>query len=302
MIESPIIDCEFRFYGLRRSGNHAVINWILSQVEGVSAFYNDTLPEAPYSITPRYINQSGQDAPTHLALSLLSFEDRSFRLLSQCEKHLEKHQIRSPKKRIDILIMRDPFNLFASRMKSPDISHHYPDYNIGLTLPQIAVEYLDAFISKRSPVTVGVPAVFVNFNRWKNSVEYRHNLANQLGLNFTDAGFSKVSQFGGGSSFDGRNVDISRLNVESRWKSFANDPEFHALFRNPKIIELARLEFSPFDADLEALIHESIVPLQRRSSTFWDDLKSKIFPPVFAFMRARKSLLKVYRKINSKSL
>ncbi len=35
---------EFRFVGLQRSGNHAVINWILSQCKGEKIFLNFAQP------------------------------------------------------------------------------------------------------------------------------------------------------------------------------------------------------------------------------------------------------------------
>lgn len=45
--------------------------------------------------------------------------------------------------------------------------------------------------------------VFVKYNQWVKDPKYRQDLAERLGLHFTDAALDQLSIFGNGSSFDG---------------------------------------------------------------------------------------------------
>ncbi len=51
--------------------------------------------------------------------------------------------------------------------------------------------------------------VCIYFNSWFSSRDYRPNISRRLNLKFTDNGFSKISQIGGGSSFDNTHFDGS---------------------------------------------------------------------------------------------
>ena len=136
----------------------------------------------------------------------------------------------------DILIMRDAFNAVASRLmmnranKRPDEDifdyvDKYKDY---------AREYLGEtnYLQKKHTI---------NFNRWVCSTEYRKEIADSLGLVYTDKAKNAVSKIGGGSSWNKTdfNKRAYRMQLDSRWKKFIKDPFYHKIFKDEELIDLS---------------------------------------------------------------
>ena len=144
-------------------------------------------------------------------------------------------------RRLDVLVLRDPFNLFASRRAMG--ASTLPAATAVRMWKQHAAEYLGRpRYLKRDPV-------FVNYNRWVACREYRRGLAGRLGLAFTDAGVDAVPACGGGSSFDGVRFDgrARRMPVFERWLRFAGDPGYDRLF-DPELVGLASRIFGDLPA------------------------------------------------------
>lgn len=143
--------------------------------------------------------------------------------------------------RIRLLVLRDPYNLFASRMKmgaalSPHVSRKM--------WKQHAREALDDTRKVKSKIVV-------LYNRWATDRTYRRRIAGELGLTFTDAGANHVPQTMGGSSFDGTSFDgrAAEMATEDRWKAYANDPNYLAIF-DEEMVSLATRLFGPPPAGL----------------------------------------------------
>jgi len=60
--------------------------------------------------------------------------------------------------------------------------------------------------------------VCISFDAWFSNQNYRKQISQKLNLEFTDAGFSKISNKGGGSSFDKTSFDGNNqmMNVLNR--------------------------------------------------------------------------------------
>ncbi|MEO1743319.1 MAG: hypothetical protein AAFR99_16095, partial [Cyanobacteria bacterium J06629_9] len=135
--------------------------------------------------------------------------------------------------RFDFLILRDPFNLLASRIKSN--MSRITDSSAAEII-QLWKSYAKEFLGETKILTQN--KVCINFNRWHSSQMYRKGIADSLGLQFTDAGRERVKGYGGGSSFDGRNHDgeASQLKVLERWKLFEHTDSFWQLFRDEELL------------------------------------------------------------------
>lgn len=79
----------------------------------------------------------------------------------------------------------------------------------------------------------------VNYNLWVENQDYRHELAEKLNIEFTDAGIDKVLSHGGGSSFDGKNLDgkATSMNTSSRWQYFTDNPTYLKLINNQELLD-----------------------------------------------------------------
>jgi hypothetical protein len=234
-VQSYVNRRELRVIGMSRSGNHAIINWILRQSVGHSCHLNCAegktnpfLSARPlhsglcYETNAREFDWAEEQAGRFTQKDLLihSYED-SF-LGYVCHPIFEQHHdewVGRSLQRHDLLILRDPFNLFASRQRAGALLEGVAPATALRIWKQHAREYLGETRYLKQP------KILVNYNRWATERVYRAQLAAQLGLTFTDAGVNSVAGTAGGSSFDGARFDGSAHNMKvlERWKVYQND-------------------------------------------------------------------------------
>lgn len=209
-------------YGMKRSGNHAFIEWI--KANGNVAFFNNIvriervlrgespLPEPiPFE---RWLDRKSRVPLLARARVmnkdvLVSFED--------LEPNWQRFST-VPKRTSSILILRDPFNLFSSRIRARHsfnvMAFSPPPSPIFHRMIDLWKMHARAFLGESSQ-GVDVP---VYFDRWFESGEYRRQIADRLGIRNSDAGLNVVTRHGYGSSFDGRQFDTRArdMNVLNR--------------------------------------------------------------------------------------
>lgn len=247
MQQQIVNDTEIRVIGMSRSGSHAIINWILRQWPGRCCYLNCAEPGTNPFVSARPLDGEtcwranyDLDYEAELAgrlsrkdLLIYNFEDTFVGPLGRADVE-QRHDadVGRSARRIDVLVLRDPFNLFASRIKSGygSVSHAVA-FRIW---KQHAAEFLRRRHLKLNPV---VP---ISFNRWACDRAYREQIAAALGMPFTDDGFETVPSVARGSSFDGVRFDgaASRMRIESRWRHFADDERYVRLF-DARTIELS---------------------------------------------------------------
>jgi hypothetical protein len=253
---------EYRVLGLSRSGNHAVINWVLSQLEGSYLFLNCTEPKHNPFFTSRPLSPDGSSYLTNIAgfdlekeqqgsmsrkdFLIYNHEDSFLGSLNSATQQKARTQwLGQSKIQKDILILRDPFNLFASRIKAGLIKGHYTHHGAKpisiLTLRRIYKQHAQEFLGNRKNLK---NKILVNFNLWTNNKDYRENLARQLDIPFRDSGFKEVPAVAGGSSFDGTSFagKANKMRLQDRWKIFEDDEEYWNLF-DKEIIDLTEQIF-----------------------------------------------------------
>jgi hypothetical protein len=236
-------DRRWRFLGLQRSGNHAVIQWCLAPLGAEIVFSNSARPERTRAGTP-WVTAEALAAARNVAFSL---EDHALAYagFGPVEVALN-HRFGDARDRVDILVMRDPFNLFASRLEAG----YVPVTMGGFSFVDFWVDYAREALGIAHRLH-RARLVVANYNRWSNDVAYRQELARQLDIPFTDAERDTVAPFGGGSSFDGKAGSASALATDRRWLKFADNPAYLGLFRDRTVIELARRLFD-LDPELDA--------------------------------------------------
>ncbi len=264
--QTTVNDKEIRVVGLRRSGNHAIINWIRAQAPKNTTFINHTrIKGNPYRDV--YEDQLFlQQNPTlkgwrcddiewwkreakgdfsHKDCLIYSYEDQEIeRVVHPAFEKRHNFYLGKSAKRYDVIIMRDPFNLFASRLKGnkPRVNARNFDlmsvYSRTRNLAELWVTYAQECLGETNFLPNN--KIFLGYNQWFTDIEYRKSIANQLNIEFSDAGFDEVVTAGGiGSSFDGTsfNSNADQMDVLNRWQSFAEDPSYLDLFKTPELIE-----------------------------------------------------------------
>ncbi|MGB3296092.1 MAG: hypothetical protein WBB01_24165 [Phormidesmis sp.] len=235
---------EIRVVGMRRTGNHALVRWIAQQQPGEFCHLNNVAAgKNPYrhkadnllryhpkhhKMSAVYRQQANGDLIERDCL-LYSYEDWRLKQITQprFERNRELYLGKSAQC-FDVLILRDPFNLFASRLKQNFVATKAKN----LSMVEMWLEYAREFIGESHRLSRNL--VCVSYNAWVSSETYRRQLAGQLALPFSDAGHTQVSAIGGGSSFDGTRFSgqAGAMDVDNRWRVFAENPAFRQLFQN----------------------------------------------------------------------
>lgn len=229
------VDRHLSFFGLARCGNHAVLNWICRNAsnEGVVAHVNNI--SARKDNNPRKFFKRRMDL--YIANSMItllrkqsteikqginknllvtSYEDKVFKedFVSQAPTFSDDL--------LGVLLLRDPFNLIASREKAhwvkkrPHGERHVMSLECWKSHARV---FLDPSLIKAKWPKVAC----INFSRWFEDPRYRKDRALQIGIPTTDLGVNDVIHQG--SSFDKHKYhgNAQKMRVLERYKNLSNE-------------------------------------------------------------------------------
>ena len=164
-------------YGLRRSGNHAIIAWLMKNMSNGSELFQVNHP----------IILAKNVARANFQNTIISYEDISLRTTTEFTAGMPK-----------VVVVRDIKNVIASRLKNlkrySECKNTQKLLQVNERIANIWTEHATAVAEKK--------VIGIIFERWVSSKEYRDNVAQILGtknLDITDT----ILPYGGGSSFTG---------------------------------------------------------------------------------------------------
>ena len=276
MTSPPRNALEIRALGLMRSGNHAILNWIFELFHEKRACFLNCVSHGdqdPFShcddlisrgFSPHLNREELQTAPKDLLL--YSYEDHESRMRDASQSFVDsvfdsdfdarkESYFGSSERQIDLLILRDPFNFFASRLK---ILNHLPGVKdpdwIAESWKELARTALQ-WREKRSP-----DQIFVSYNQWFDGESYRKEISSHLDITHDEMSMEYVLPFGGGSSFDKevyRHPRITPRMMLRKWTKFFDPRKYLQLgyywrrLRAPSAREMKVLErWRHFENDL----------------------------------------------------
>ncbi len=232
-----------RVIGLRRAGNHAVIFWYLAQRPGATLFLNDVVRD--FALSRRHHMPSHSRlwvrppyrTPTQL---VVSYEDPPLAELAAMPTRIDRFRPRT------MMIIRNPYNLFASRLNWP-ISDIADDPVWRADLVERYKNYARAALARSAPLRGD--SVVANYDRWATDEEYRRQLAEELGVPFSDANRDYVTGYGGGSSFEKRRFrnEGSKMAVVDRWRRLEDDPRLREIAADEELRSLSHTIFGETD-------------------------------------------------------
>ncbi|HTQ78612.1 MAG TPA: hypothetical protein VMM92_01360, partial [Thermoanaerobaculia bacterium] len=244
---SNVNTLEIRLAALRRSGSHAVVHWLLSQLSaaapaGNGCFLNNCKPgENPYASCYRGdsltrgvdLDRERDSGPRPKSFLIYNYEDRDLSALA-ADAWGAAHDrfLGASERRFDLLVLRDPWNNLASLLRWARGEVH----PISLASVRRAAALFKAYAREVHRETRHLRHGFtpVLFNRWAAEPDYRRSLAERLGIPWTDAGRDEVAPWGPatwGDSFDGFTYDgrAGEMPVFDRWRWCAADPFYREL-------------------------------------------------------------------------
>jgi hypothetical protein len=206
-------------FAMRRSGHHAIIDWMIALLGSNTTHYNDVCLLNDGLFLPRKdlwyknIRRVG-DGAKHV----INFEEVD--LMGKFPEASKK-----------VLVLRDAYNTFASRIKYRKKNLNYSSRNKKMV--EIWLQHAAEFVGETS--FLGKDTIKINYNKWFSDVSYRKELADQYFGGFLADRVDKVSHIG--SSFDGFNFQghAQDMKVLERYKLMLGNRELRDLSEQEKI-------------------------------------------------------------------
>lgn len=258
----------YTFFGIGRSGNHAVIDWVYKRLSGSKVFFNNVSDLHPLeqremfyiqedkffneenklaNQIKKYVNEKDAVAthknrldllvedgwvkdpgnlvlPEHTDNLVISFEDvdpiKQSEFVHRAETEITKHS----EHKIALVLLRNPFNLIASRA----LLVHRRSLSDGIKKKPTDLEKIielwkvyAGLVLENKQIDGYNKTIYIKYEDWFSSEPCRVELLNDLDIGSSNYDLDqKVNIFGGGSSFDGlnRGLKANKLNVRDRWK------------------------------------------------------------------------------------
>ncbi|MEP1765716.1 MAG: hypothetical protein ABJJ53_03525 [Sulfitobacter sp.] len=234
--------CALQVFGMRRSGNHAIIDWLMRNAPEPASggvFYNNCKfgknPQRAYGsldvygaarsvlphidvADPKRIAQAG-DTP----MVVVSYEDR----MPQAKGVPQKASADLTDNNFghQVIIYRSFLNWSASLLAKLK-----KNTGFGATdRIRIMTLAFATYIQGLDRISEGEGIVAICYDDWMTSEDYRAAILGQLDLPVRDLSRGKVQRFGGGSSFQKKATSVENLNSVARDAAMANDAEYQIL-------------------------------------------------------------------------
>lgn len=218
-----------RVLGIRRTGQHAIINWILRNCgHDHSVFLNSCTMRRSAVRTCGQSEIDGQFAHKAYVLmralnTYLASDIKPFVLVSyEAGYHEGELTPNFPDTSFDheILVTRSFVNWLPSfirlmRVMNPKSPARALDISNGIVFEMM--RYKDHLIAARTS-----PHVVISFDDWAVNTGYRHCKLAELGLEELDPGLGEVQKYGGGSSFSAFQIPAQDLALNTRWQTLEN--------------------------------------------------------------------------------
>lgn len=220
-----------RVYGMRRSGNHAILDAFLRNApDGNAVFFNNCRHAHDPIGSHRSLDLWRDGAPIKpsdtLAQSLAAVGPRPLVIVS-VEDSMPRRRVRPlwHENEATVLIYRSFLNWAASMLKKIKGNAGYGALERARIMTNACRTYGKALELAANPGA----ARPVLYDRWIDSDSYRAEVLTDLGLRADDLSLGQVQRYGGGSSFQPDARDAAELGAASRADQLAADPEFGVL-------------------------------------------------------------------------
>ncbi|WP_022728611.1 hypothetical protein [Fodinicurvata sediminis] len=271
----------WKLFGLQRSGNHPIINWLMGLDQENTLFFNRrkpgvdlfddpsgvSMPEGhkSYAIRVDGKKQLNEDLVDEFKRRstrrnlLVSFENYDLRKFDEdlLDKPIVEH-FGTPQSRTNFIVLRNPFNMLASKEKMLRAGMKKRRRKKMSLLQRIRTrddDFIERSLNGRLSLWSGYAflALYPNsatrgsfvpivFDRWAEDRAYRDQIVESIGYRNRDAHLDFVSDAGKGSSFEGTEMKNTR-NTLSRWDQGNKEICRRVIRRHPEVVDYASLIF-----------------------------------------------------------
>lgn len=209
-------------FATKRSGHHAVINWIGENMSEPVVFYNN--PDTSKFIHGKLMLRSNLSKNDPLNKRKYGKNKPKFKIYNfeNCSLKKQKRFLKSKLVKDhygSVIVIRDIYNTLASAMKKNK------DGNFDL-IKKMWIEQCREILGETNYVD---GKIFVNYNKWFCDRKYRIKKAREIGFKNKDKAMDEIDPHGRGSSFDKTKINARQLDVLNRYKNFLDSNKFNSL-------------------------------------------------------------------------
>lgn len=215
-----------RVYGMRRSGNHAVINWMMRNApDGAGLFLNNCKPNRDPVTSARgvavYHGAVEQDFD-RLEDKLRVAGDTPFTIVSYEDRMPEpKRRALFDAPETCVIIYRSFLHWAASLLRKIQGNAGYGPLERMRVMMQAIRTYGEMLDRVRDSDVIALC-----YDDWTADAAYRETALDRLDLPGRDLDLGVIQRYGGGSSFQGKAGDAADLAVAQRAAQMAQDLEY----------------------------------------------------------------------------
>lgn len=218
-----------RVYGMRRSGNHALIDWMLRNAPGGNGlFLNNCRPgrDPLQSTRGMSVYRDGAEVDADGPGSKMTVAGAApFTVVSYEDSMPAKD--RKPlfaAAETCVIIYRSFLHWSASLLRKIQGNPGYGPLERGRVMMN-ALRTYQTMLDRVQDRDV-VPLLY---DEWMASDDYRAKALGRIGLPGRDLSRGSVQRYGGGSSFQGKTAEVSELATDARSTQMADDLEYQLL-------------------------------------------------------------------------
>jgi len=234
--------CALQVFGMRRSGNHAIIDWLMRNAPEAATggtFFNNCKfgknPQRHFSSVDVYdrhgavIPQADTRTPERISragaspFAIVSYEDRMPQPAGQPQK--ASNTMQDSDFTAQVIIYRSFLNWSASLLAKIKKNAGFGATDRMRIMTLAFATYAQGLDRVADPKGVTV----ICYDDWMTSQGYRAGILDALGLPQRDLGRGKVQRYGGGSSFQDGVQTAAELDSVARDAIMAADPEYQLL-------------------------------------------------------------------------
>lgn len=218
-----------RVYGMRRSGNHALIDWIMRNAkDGAGLFLNNCRPGRDPMKTKRAFSlykDGAEVAESQAGAKLQQAGAAPFAVISYEDTMplAEREPLYAAPERC-VIIYRSFLHWSASLLRKIQGNLGYGPLERMRVMTQAMRTYGEMLARVRD-----ADVVPLCYDDWVSDEGYRSGALGRLGLPGRDLGLGQVQRYGGGSSFQGRKAKAAELATTERSAQMAADLEYQLL-------------------------------------------------------------------------
>ena len=219
-----------RVFGMRRSGNHAIVDWLRRNIPGETVFLNDCAPGDPYAtfqalVSPRGDRHGPSFRETRWYAQFEAGRARFHHVVSYEDRLPHAPPLGWEDRWRTVVVHRGFLGWLASYYAL--VVHRQGGTPWGVSDPSEIEPML-----RRYAALLDMPAdAALSIERWSAEPAYRRARLRALGLAALDDAPGGQTDYGGGSSFVPGAAAPAARDLAGRWRVFTRDPDFERLAR-----------------------------------------------------------------------